>query len=172
METPKKILVIDDEDSIRQSLSDVLKDEGFKVMLASNGKESLEMLDSNLPDLVILDIWMPMMDGTEVLKAIKAKYPALKVIMISGHGNIEAAVKAIKLGAYDYIEKPLSLEGVLLTVKRALKEGGKIISNFQFPISNLKSQIPNHKFEAKQDRAARLQRTIKKSIVIGGQGLP
>src|SRR3989344_5963022 len=171
MMTTKKIMVVDDEDSIRQSLSDVLKDEGFKVISARDGHEALKLLDSIPPDLVLLDIWMPGMDGTEVLKRIKTARPGLQVIMISGHGNIEAAVKAIKLGAYDYIEKPLSLEGVLLTVKRALKEGGKIISNFQFPISNLKSQIPNHKFEAKKGRADRLQRTIKKSIVIGGQGL-
>ena len=136
MITTKKIMVVDDEDSIRQSLSDVLKDEGFKVISARDGHEALKLLDSIPPDLVLLDIWMPGMDGTEVLKRIKTARPDLQVIMISGHGNIEAAVKAIKLGAYDYIEKPLSLEGVLLTVKRALKEGGKIISNFQFPISN------------------------------------
>ncbi|MBI5875478.1 MAG: sigma-54-dependent Fis family transcriptional regulator, partial [Deltaproteobacteria bacterium] len=161
-------MVVDDEESIRQSLSDVLKDEGFDVILAGDGQEALKMLNSNMPDLVILDIWMPVMDGTEVLKEIKKSQPELEVIMISGHGNIEAAVKAIKLGAYDYIEKPLSLEGVLLTVRRALTEGGKVISNFQFPISNLKSQIPNHKFEAKKGRAGRMQRTIKKGIVMGG----
>ena len=121
MQTAKKIMVVDDEDSIRQSLSDVLKDEGFDVILAGDGQEALKMVDKNMPDLVILDIWMPIMDGTEVLKAIKKTHPELAVIMISGHGNIEAAVKAIKLGAYDYIEKPLSLYGVLLTVKSALK---------------------------------------------------
>ena len=174
MQTAKKILVVDDEDSIRQSLSDVLKDEGFKVMLASNGKESLEMLDSNLPDLVILDIWMPMMDGTEVLKAIKAKYPALKVIMISGLGNIEAAVKAIKLGAYDYIEKPLSLEGVLLTVKRAL--GEKRESEKIRGLEDKKSQPLNLSTSpssalTKDIGSSHHQRTISKSIVMGGQGL-
>jgi len=174
--TTKKIMVVDDEDSIRQSLSDVLKDEGFKVISARDGHEALKLLDSIPPDLVLLDIWMPGMDGTEVLKRIKTARPGLQVIMISGHGNIEAAVKAIKLGAYDYIEKPLSLEGILLTVKRALKEGGKESSEFGVPGARrageeLKSQIPNHKFEAKKGRADRLQRTIKKSIVIGGQGL-
>jgi len=176
MMTTKKIMVVDDEDSIRQSLSDVLKDEGFKVISARDGHEALKLLDSIPPDLVLLDIWMPGMDGTEVLKRIKTARPGLQVIMISGHGNIEAAVKAIKLGAYDYIEKPLSLEGILLTVKRALKEGGKESSEFGVPGARrageeLKSQIPNHKFEAKKGRADRLQRTIKKSIVIGGQGL-
>ena len=176
MITTKKIMVVDDEDSIRQSLSDVLKDEGFKVISARDGQEALKLLDSTQPDLVLLDIWMPGMDGTEVLKRIKTARPGLQVIMISGHGNIEAAVKAIKLGAYDYIEKPLSLEGILLTVKRALKEGGRESSEFGVPGARragaeLKSQIPNHKFEAKKGRADRLQRTIKKSIVIGGQGL-
>ncbi|MEK7829054.1 MAG: UDP-3-O-acyl-N-acetylglucosamine deacetylase [Deltaproteobacteria bacterium] len=181
MKTAKKIMIVDDEKSIRQSLSDVLRDEGFDVILAGDGHKALKMLDSNRPDLVILDIWMPVMDGTEVLKEIKARQPNLQVIMISGHGNIEAAVKTIKLGAYDYIEKPLSLEAVLLTVKRALNEGGKESSGCPqsgrgVPVASeagaeLKSQIPNHRFEAKKGRAGRMQRTIKTSIVLGGQGL-
>lgn len=170
----KRILVVDDEESIRQSLSDVLKDEGFDVMLAGDGQEALKALDSNMPDLVILDIWMPEMDGTEVLKEIKKKYQYLEVIMISGHGNIEAAVKAIKLGAYDYIEKPLSLEGVLLAVKRALGESG-----FRSHESGVvfKSELQNPKSEIKNTPNSQLptpnhrQRTIKKSIVMGGQGL-
>src|SRR3989338_6806455 len=176
MKTAKKIMVVDDEKSIRQSLYDVLRDEGFDVILAGDGHKALKMLDSNRPDLVILDIWMPVMDGTEVLKEIKARQPDLQVIMISGHGNIEAAVKTIKLGAYDYIEKPLSLEAVLLTVKMALNEGGK--ESLEFGVTGareadeeLKSQIPNHVFEAKKGRAGRMQRTIKTSIVLGGQGL-
>lgn len=176
MKTAKKIMIVDDEKSIRQSLSDVLRDEGFDVILASDGHKALKMLDSNLPDLVILDIWMPVMDGTEVLKEIKAIQPNLPVIMISGHGNIEAAVKTIKLGAYDYIEKPLSLEAVLLTVKRALNEADKEGLESGVPSAReadeeLKSQIPNHVFEAKKGRAGRMQRTIKTSIVLGGQGL-
>ena len=169
-------MIVDDEKSIRQSLSDVLRDEGFDVILASDGHRALKMLDSNRPDLVILDIWMPVMDGTEVLKEIKARQPDLQVIMISGHGNIEAAVKTIKLGAYDYIEKPLSLEAVLLTVKRALNEADKEGLESGVPSAReadeeLKSQIPNHMFEAKKGRAGRMQRTIKTSIVLGGQGL-
>lgn len=157
-------MVVDDEESIRQSLSDVLKDEGFDVILAGDGREALKMLASNSPDLVILDIWMPVMDGTEVLKEIKKTRPELEVIMISGHGNIEAAVKAIKLGAYDYIEKPLSLEGVLLTVKRALGES---------EVRSLPLQALNRgqKSEDRQVAAHSRQRTIRKSIVMGGQGL-
>lgn len=176
MKTAKKIMIVDDEKSIRQSLSDVLRDEGFDVILAGDGHKALKMLDSNRPDLVILDIWMPVMDGTEVLKEIKARQPNLQVIMISGHGNIEAAVKTIKLGAYDYIEKPLSLEAVLLTVKRALNEADKEglepgVPSAREADEELKSQIPNHLFEAKKGRAGRMQRTIKTSIVLGGQGL-
>ncbi|MBI3398566.1 MAG: UDP-3-O-[3-hydroxymyristoyl] N-acetylglucosamine deacetylase [Deltaproteobacteria bacterium] len=171
MNHTKTIMVVDDEESIRQSLSDVLQDEGFDVILAGDGREALKMLDSNMPDLIILDIWMPVMDGTEVLKEIKKSSPDLEVIMISGHGNIEAAVKAIKLGAYDYIEKPLSLECVILTVKRALGESG-----VRSQKSGVRSMPPNasiggQKSEDRQVAAHSRQRTIKKSIVMGGQGL-
>jgi len=177
MQTAKKIMVVDDEDSIRQSLSDVLKDEGFDVILAGDGQEALKMLDKNMPDLVILDIWMPIMDGTEVLKAIKKTHPELAVIMISGHGNIEAAVKAIKLGAYDYIEKPLSLDGVLLTVKRALKESDKKRAEPELPLQDSRerkriSMVREYDKQSKEGLSGhRQQRTIKKSIVLGGQGL-
>lgn len=175
MITTKKIMVVDDEDSIRQSLSDVLKDEGFKVISARDGQEALKLLDSTPPDLVLLDIWMPGMDGTEVLKRIKTAHPGLQVIMISGHGNIEAAVKAIKLGAYDYIEKPLSLEGVLLTVKRALgeKREGEKIRGWEDEKSQLLnfSTSPSSVLTKNMGNIRNKQRTIKKSIVIGGQGL-
>ena len=175
MMTTKKIMVVDDEDSIRQSLSDVLKDEGFKVISARDGQEALKLLDSTQPDLVLLDIWMPGMDGTEVLKRIKTARPGLQVIMISGHGNIEAAVKAIKLGAYDYIEKPLSLEGILLTVKRALgeKREGEKIRGWEDEKSQLLnfSTSPSSVLTKNMGNIRNKQRTIKKSIVIGGQGL-
>lgn len=173
METAKKIMVVDDEDSIRQSLSDVLKDEGFDVILAGDGQEALKMLGKNMPDLVILDIWMPIMDGTEVLKAIKKTHPELAVIMISGHGNIEAAVKAIKLGAYDYIEKPLSLDGVILTVKRALgeKREGEKIRGWEDKKSQLLNLSTSPSSVLTKNIGSSRQRTIKKSIVMGGQGL-
>lgn len=118
----KKIMVVDDEESIRRSLSGVLKDEGFEVILAKDGADTLKKLAANLPDLVLLDIWMPGMDGTEVLQEIKSRYPSLQVIMISGHGNIETAVKTTKLGAYDFIEKPLSLDKVILTINHAIEQ--------------------------------------------------
>jgi two-component system nitrogen regulation response regulator NtrX len=116
----KQILVVDDEERIRQSLNGVLKDEGYDVEEAKDGVQALKRVESDPPDVVLLDIWMPGMDGIETLERIKTQTPNLPVIMISGHANIELAVKATKLGAYDFIEKPLSLEKVLLAVNHAL----------------------------------------------------
>jgi two-component system nitrogen regulation response regulator NtrX len=116
----KQILVVDDEERIRQSLNGVLKDEGYEVEEAKDGVQALKQIESDPPDVVLLDIWMPGMDGIETLERIKTQTPNLPVIMISGHANIELAVKATKLGAYDFIEKPLSLEKVLLAVNHAL----------------------------------------------------
>jgi two-component system nitrogen regulation response regulator NtrX len=111
------VLIVDDEVSIRQSLTGALKDEGYRVALASSGKESLGAIRSERPDVVLLDIWMPEMDGIETLRLIKAEWPDQLVIMMSGHGNIETAVKATKLGAFDFIEKPLSLERLLVLLQ-------------------------------------------------------
>lgn len=116
----KQILVVDDEERIRQSLTGVLKDEGYEVAQAKDGAQALKQIETDSPDLVLLDIWMPGMDGMETLEKIKAQIPNLPVIMISGHGNIELAVKGTKLGAFDFIEKPLSLEKVLLSIQHAL----------------------------------------------------
>jgi two-component system nitrogen regulation response regulator NtrX len=114
------ILVVDDETTISQSLSGILSDEGYETLTASNGYEALKLIESEAPDLVLLDIWMPGMDGIETLKEIKRTNPFLQVIIISGHGTIETAVKATKLGAYDFIEKPLSIEKVIVTINNAL----------------------------------------------------
>lgn len=115
------VLVVDDEPSILQSLSGILSDEGFEALTAGNGYEALKIIEEQSPDLVLLDIWMPGIDGIETLQEIKKNNPFLQVIIISGHGNIETAVKATKLGAYDFIEKPLSIEKVIVAINNALK---------------------------------------------------
>jgi two-component system nitrogen regulation response regulator NtrX len=117
----KAILIVDDEESICQTLGGILKDEGHEVITAVSGEEALRMVEEDPPNLVLLDIWLPGMDGIEVLKAIKVGYPRTQVVMMSGHGSIETAVKATKLGAFDFIEKPLSLEKVILIINHALE---------------------------------------------------
>lgn len=117
----RTILIVDDEESIIQSLEGILSDEGFEVISARSGAEAIEKIEEEIPDLVLLDIWMPGKDGIETLSEIKASYPNLQVLMMSGHGTIETAVRATKVGAYDFIEKPLSLEKLLLSVNNALE---------------------------------------------------
>lgn len=116
----RTILVVDDEASILQSLEGILSDEGFESITVKSGTEALEKIEEVMPDLVLLDIWMPGIDGMETLSRIREVYPNVQVIMMSGHGSIETAVKATKMGAYDFIEKPLSLEKLLLSINNAL----------------------------------------------------
>ncbi|MFC1812923.1 sigma-54-dependent transcriptional regulator [Thermodesulfobacteriota bacterium] len=114
------ILIVDDEPSIIQTLDGILSDEGFDVLTASNGYEALKIIDADSPDLILLDIWMPGIDGIETLKEIKKDNPFIQVIMITGHGTIETAVKATKLGAFDFIEKPLSIDKIIVAISNAL----------------------------------------------------
>ncbi len=114
------VLIVDDEPSILQTLSGLLSDEGFEVTTAVNGYEALKIIDVESPDLVLLDIWMPGIDGIETLKEIKKDNPHIQVIIITGHGNIETAVRATKLGAFDLIEKPLSIDKIILAINNAL----------------------------------------------------
>ncbi len=114
------ILIVDDEPSILQSLDGLLSDEGFEVITATNGYEALKIIATESPDLVLLDIWMPGIDGIETLKEIKKDNAFIQVIIISGHGTIETAVKATKLGAFDVIEKPLSIDKVIVAINNAL----------------------------------------------------
>ncbi|TVR00420.1 MAG: sigma-54-dependent Fis family transcriptional regulator [Spirochaetaceae bacterium] len=116
-----KILVIDDEQGIREVLTGILDDEGYTVFTAEDGIDGLTLLKSEPIDLVLLDVWLPNMGGIDVLKQIKETYPEIEVIIISGHGNIDLAVKAVKLGAFDFMEKPLSLERVVTVVRNAIQ---------------------------------------------------
>jgi two-component system nitrogen regulation response regulator NtrX len=116
-----KILVIDDQKSIRNTLKDILEYEKHEVVLAENGPQGLELFDNDKFDIVLCDIKMPEMDGLEVLQKIMEKSSDTPVIMISGHGNIDTAVDAIKKGAYDFIEKPLDLNRLLVTMRNAVE---------------------------------------------------
>jgi len=116
------ILIVDDEEGIRESLSGILEDEGYDILTADSGEEAVKILRETSPDLIFLDIWLTGMDGIKTLQEIKAMKPDAPVIMISGHGSIELAVKATQIGAYDFLEKPLSLERVLLVSKRAIEK--------------------------------------------------
>ena len=116
-----RVLIVDDEANIRESLADILSDEGYEVDMAGSGEEALEAIKRTPPEIVLLDIWLPGMDGAETLKQIKTRHEDMPVVMITGHGTIELAVKTTRIGAYDFMEKPLSMERVLLTVRRALE---------------------------------------------------
>ena len=116
------LLIVDDEEGIRETLSGIFEDEGYIVTAVASGEEALGVLREQSPDLVLLDVWLSGMDGIQILQEIKKTSPNLPVVMISGHGNIELAVKATRMGAYEFLEKPLSLERVLLVARRALEK--------------------------------------------------
>jgi two-component system nitrogen regulation response regulator NtrX len=116
------ILVVDDEHGILLALKGVLEDEGYRPILVEDGESALRRLQEQPVDLVLLDIWLPGRDGVAILQEITQGWPGVPVIMMSGHGTIETAVRTTKLGAYDFIEKPLSLEKTLLVLRHALEE--------------------------------------------------
>jgi two-component system nitrogen regulation response regulator NtrX len=118
---PPTILIVDDETGIRQSLRSVFQEDGYSVETVSSGEECLEFVQTKPVDLILLDVWLPGMDGMETLRRLRETEPSPMVVMISGHANIESAVRATKLGAFDFVEKPLSLEKIGLVVKNALE---------------------------------------------------
>ncbi|MGH7828956.1 MAG: UDP-3-O-acyl-N-acetylglucosamine deacetylase, partial [Candidatus Binatia bacterium] len=170
----RTILVVDDEDEIRESVSEILSDEGYRVVAAADGTKVLDLIRKERPDLVLLDIWMPRVDGIGLLKEIKDREPEVEVIMISGHGNIHTAVTATKFGAFDFIEKPLSMEGLLGTVRRALGESPAAgVKGAEGKKAKTGSGKRRPRVAAPGPAPARIlkQKTLKKSVVISGQGL-
>ncbi|RMG59246.1 MAG: sigma-54-dependent Fis family transcriptional regulator [Deltaproteobacteria bacterium] len=117
-----RILVVDDEKTILESLRGILEDEGYEVVCAETGEDGLSLIDAGDFDAMLLDVLLPGMDGIEVLRRVRKKAPSLPVVMISGHGTISTAVTAVKEGAFDFLEKPLSLERVLITVRNAIEK--------------------------------------------------
>lgn len=161
------ILVVDDEDGVRESIREILADEGYSVVEAADGRQALERIAEARPALVLLDVWMPDKDGIALLKEIKERAADLPVVMISGHGNIHTAVAATKLGAFDFIEKPLSLEGLLATVRRALGES----YGAESAVAVTGRPPPAASWSGGSAAAPERQRTLKRSVVAAGQGL-
>lgn len=116
-----RILIIDDEPAIQDVLGDILRDEGYEVFIAGDGLEGLRLLKTEPVDVVFLDVWLPGKGGIDVLEAIKSDWPDVEVVIISGHATVETAVRAIKLGAYDYLEKPLDLGRVVTITRNAAR---------------------------------------------------
>jgi UDP-3-O-[3-hydroxymyristoyl] N-acetylglucosamine deacetylase len=156
-----KVLIIDDEQAILHSLSSILTDEGFDVSAARDGKEGLALFEKEKPRIVLLDIWMPEMDGLEVLRLVRERDPEAVVIVISGHGTISTAVEAVKMGATDFLEKPLSIEKVLEVIQRGLAGKG-----------NGKEKTGDDvRIEIARGPEACRQKTVGKSVVMYGMGL-
>src|SRR6188508_2167395 len=116
------ILIVDDEPGVRSALSGVLRDEGYTVEAVSSGEECLDRVTRGAFDLIVLDVWLPGMDGLATLARLRERQVDAQIVLISGHGNIESAVRAIKMGAFDFVEKPLSLEKTVLVVRNALHQ--------------------------------------------------
>lgn len=188
----KKILVVDDEDSVVKSVTGVLEDEGFSVISAKSGEIALDLFSQEEPLVTLLDIWMPGMDGIEVLKRMKTIALDSQIIMLSGHATISMAMTAVKLGAFDFIEKPLSLDVLLSTVRQAIlsrKEPSLVPQSSEMELEEIPSTEETNGFEdlplsslkesftLKKTRVRRkkmgllLQRTLKKSMVLYGTGL-
>jgi UDP-3-O-[3-hydroxymyristoyl] N-acetylglucosamine deacetylase len=158
------ILVVDDEANIRHTLRGVLADEGYDVVEAQDGRRALELLERRPPKLAIVDIWMPEMDGIELVSKMRQQAPEVPVIVISGHGTIDTAVRVIRMGAFDFLEKPFQLDALLRVVDRALGGGAD-----EPEVAVDASPGPGAAPVAAPRRIG--QRTIARSVVVNGQGL-
>lgn len=182
------VLVVDDENLIRSTVSGVLSDEGFRTISAKNGVEALEQVREHHPAVVFLDIWMPGWDGIETLEKIKEASPLTEVIMISGHASVSSALEAAKRGAFDFIEKPLDIENIILALNRALDHRGRLLARLEQEGLPLDQVLPQHLVERSrlgvkpvltnpammtQGMRGRNfgQRTLKQGVILYGQGL-
>lgn len=169
----RSVLIVDDEPSIRQTLEGALQDEGYEVSSVDSGRGALERLKGSRLDVVLLDIWMPILDGIETLKQIKAEWPEQTVIMMSGHGTIDTAVRATKLGAYDFVEKPLSLERLLVLLQNAVS-----VQDLARENQALRSQIQKHRLLVAEsdamkgiyERARKVAPTTGSVLITGENG--
>ncbi len=174
---PQRILIVDDDAGVRETVGAVLRDEGFRVVFAADGPEAIASARKDKPDLVLLDVWLPGMDGIQVLEQLRAEHSHLPVVVISGHGNIETAVRATKLGAVDFIEKPFTIDGLLAAVARAFKRvrGGEEIGDDDAEAGEAVSDdagegtAPHRPRRTSGPRVR--ERTVARSVVGAGLGL-
>ncbi len=174
MESSKPIIVVDDEESIRNTVRDVLEDEGYNIILASNPDEFWKEVSEVDPSLILLDIWLPGANGIEILKTFKNRMPDVPVIMMSGHAGIDTAVHAIKLGAYDFLEKPVQLDLLLGKVSRAVKveienDNQELPSDMGMEIVQLEEE--RRPGEAIIRKSKITQKTLRHDVVLNGTGL-
>lgn len=162
------ILVVDDEPAIRELIQDILQDEGYQVTIAEDGNTARARLSEQLPQLVLLDIWMPDIDGISLLREFKQQEPNLAVVMISGHGTIETAVEATRLGASDFIEKPLSTAKLLRGVEAALANQLKLAASKQRQVQEPVGKSPETVLLRKQ--AQRVAKHAMPILLIGEGG--
>jgi UDP-3-O-acyl N-acetylglucosamine deacetylase len=162
------VLVVDDEGEIRASLRGVLSDEGLRVLEAADGRKALTLVRRERPELVLLDVWMPEVDGIELLRSLQDEPDRPQVIMISGHGNIETAVQATKLGAFDFIEKPFSIDALLAVVNRALEHRSLRADAGPSSTATAKAGVAANGHTAPSRPP---ERTIGKSVIASGHGL-
>lgn len=172
-----RIIVVDDEENIRNTLQKILTDEGYKVSCASDGENALKIVKSEAPDLVLLDVWIPGIDGMQTLKILKDIDPETEIVMMSGHSAIDTAVKATKIGAFDFIEKPFSLDAILLTVAKALKNRRARLAKTKQPMSS-DSGLVDRRFKGLSKEADEIRRVIqstaksdKPTLILGEAGL-
>ena len=184
-----KILVVDDEEGILKSIVGILQDEGYGTITARDGREALQIYQTEAPDALLLDIWMPDMDGIEVLKRLQEFDADSAVVVISGHGTISTAIKAVRLGAFDFIEKPLSMEILLVILDKALehrrlkleskrlqrllRENEQNQQQFAF-LASTRDESMGHQSSPPAtalEPGLLAQRTLKQSMVLYGTGL-
>jgi UDP-3-O-[3-hydroxymyristoyl] N-acetylglucosamine deacetylase len=168
------ICIVDDESSISSTVASILKDEGYQTIAFPDAESFWQRLDTMEPSLVLLDIWLPGIDGMQLLKRLHDRFPALPVIMMSGHAGIEAAVTAIKAGAYDFLEKPLHMEVLLDKVESALKHRPSVSddslpSDTRLEIASADTSIPPGAVEVVDSPEP--QRTLRGNVVLNGIGL-
>lgn len=163
----ERILIVDDEAGVRASISGILSDEGYRVDAVETGEAGIKAVESNRYELALLDVWLPGIDGIETLTRIQAIDPDLPVVVISGHGTVETAVKAVRLGAADFIEKPLSLERILLAVANSLRR-----RKLEQEVRALKAEVENkHQIIGESEAIKELQREIAQAAPSNGRVL-